>query len=54
MQVLNYYLKKQKNVYIIIMCKIMGGGEEVYSTQKSCMLYFLNKIIRVGDNNKNK
>lgn len=53
MQVLNYYLKKQKNVYIIIMCKIMGGGE-VYSTQKSCMLYFLNKIIRVGDNNKNK
>lgn len=33
------------------MCKIMGGGR-VYSTQKSSMLYFLNKIIRVGDNNK--
>ena len=37
------------------MCKIMGAPPPtVYRTQKSCMLYFLNKIIRVGDNNKNK
>lgn len=53
MQVLNYYLKKQKNVYILCV-KLWGGGGRVYSTQKSCMLYFLNQIIRVGDNNKNK
>lgn len=50
MQMLNYYLKKQKNVYIL--CVKLWGGGRVYSTQKSSMLYFLNKIIRVGDNNK--